>query len=514
LADPKHQSARKIAAEVLNQLDPRRSYAGPILNRLLSETDQRQRATDLVFGTLRNRTAIDTVIEAFSGRQSDQPEGLDLIKTGFAGLHGIKPASGGVERISKRILSVIRVAVFELVYSPQTPDYSIVNEAVENTKTIGGKRQIAFANAVLRQIARHITNRSAELEAAIPWRTLPQNQKSGCEFDTDFLPDPQTSPLEYLSNCFSLPKWLVENWLNEYGNQTTQQICFASNRRPSIYLRPNILKTTTQELLKKLHTANIDAEVVPDLEMIKIKSPKTVTELPGFSEGLFSVQDITAYQVIRILNPQQSWTILDLCAAPGTKTTLLAEQTGDKAEIVATDIDAERLKMLKENITRLGVNSVTILEYEKLFKNSQFSPDEVGLDQSRPRRNSKFDAVLLDAPCSNTGVLARRVEARYRITPNMIKQLAKIQRKLLGTAAEIIKKGGKICYSTCSIQRQENNKMIKDFLSDNNRFELEYEKLILPSAEGFDCDGGYITILTNKRKVNPMKSGGQARHSA
>jgi len=212
--------------------------------------------------------------------------------------------------------------------------------------------------------------------------------------------------------------------------------------------------------------------------MIKIESPRAVTQLPGFAEGLFTVQDITASQAVRILKPKSHWTILDLCAAPGTKTTQLAEATGDSAKIIATDIDSERLKKVKENNTRLGINSVDIVPYEEL-------PD------------SKFDCVLLDVPCSNTGVLARRVEVRYRIKPQAIKELAKTQSELLDTAATMLKPHGIICYSTCSIQKAENNELIKNFLSNNN-FELEFEKLTLPSAQPFDHDGGYMAIIRSK----------------
>ncbi len=213
------------------------------------------------------------------------------------------------------------------------------------------------------------------------------------------MPDPKTSPASYFSTTFSLPKWLVTDWLGEFEAELTRQICFASNRRPSIYIRPNTLKTKTQELAEKFRQADIDLEIVADESMIKIKSPRAVTQLPGFEEGLFTVQDITASQAVRILQPQAGWTILDLCAAPGTKTTQLAELTGDSAKIIATDIDSDRLKKVKENTDRLGINSVKIVAYERLQKVSA----EIGL----------FDCVLLDVPCSNTGVLAKRIEARY-----------------------------------------------------------------------------------------------------
>ncbi len=463
MVNKKPKNARVVATKVLNQFDLHRNFVKPILNQLLYETHEKQRATDLVYGTIRNQNVIDTAIATFSGRP--------------------------VHRISSKLLNIIRVAVFELVYSPATPEYSIVNEAVENTKAVSGKKQTGFVNAVLRQITRHINNRQIQLSQANLKATLAQTPLTGCEFNTCFLPDPQASQADYLNITFSLPKWLVTDWLSEFGVESARRICFASNRRPSLYIRPNILKTTVQKVAEKLYQEGVDSEIVNSESMIKVKSPKAVTNLSGFAEGLFTVQDITASQVVKIMQPQPSWTILDLCAAPGTKTTQLAEATGDLAKIIATDIDCQRLEMVKENTARLGINSVNIVPYEEIL-NSKFDP---------PPRQTKFDCILLDVPCSNTGVLAKRVEARYRLKPKAIKELTKIQAELLAKAATIIKSGGKICYSTCSIQKAENSELVKDFLQKNRSFKLESEKLILPSAgDGLDYDGGYVAILTKK----------------
>lgn len=461
----RNRSARTVAAEVLAQLEPRRNYAGPILDRLLPQTDEKQRATDLVFGTIRNRFAIDTVIATFSGRP--------------------------VKRIPTKLLNIIRLATYELVYCPETPEYSIVNEAVEAVKAIGGPKQTGFANAILRQIARHIGNRHAQLSAARPATTVPQTPLTGCEFDREFLPDPKRSSADYLSTAFSLPEWLIADWLDRFGLDRARQICLASNRRPSLYLRPNTLRTTARELAAHLRRADIDYEIVPEAEMIRIKSPQDVTQLPGFAQGLFTVQDLAASQVaklcwahLRVDGAQGPPTILDLCAAPGTKTTQLAELAGDSASIVATDIDAERLKKVQENTTRLGIKGVSIVEYEKLFKNSQFETVY-----------SKFDAVLLDVPCSNAGVLTRRPEMRFRISRNMITKLTQTQGELLERADNMLKPGGKICYSTCSIQSIENDERVRTFLAKNPGFRLELERPFLPSAEHFDHDGGYVAIM-------------------
>jgi 16S rRNA (cytosine967-C5)-methyltransferase len=452
LAGEKLKTARTIAAIVLNRFDPKRNYAGTILDKLLRQTGQKQRATDLVFGTIRNRSAIDMVIA--------------------------KLADCRIERIPAEPLNIIRIGAYELIYCPATAEYSIVNEAVDSAKAVAGKKQAGFVNAVLRQIARHIQDRQISLSGAEPQMTLPQTPSTGCEFDTLLLPEPTASPADYFSSTFSLPKWLVANWLAEFGAEKTRQICFASNRKPSIYIRPNTLKTNTYSLAEAFSQVEVNFEISTDELMIKIKGSRSVTGLPGFAEGLFTVQDVTASQPVRVLEPQPDWKILDMCAAPGTKTTQLAELTGDKAKIIATDIDSERLKKVKENTVRLGIKSVSIVAYENLEKTAV----QIGL----------FDCILLDVPCSNTGVLAKRLETRYRIRPQAITELAKTQLQLLQTAEKMIKPDGKICYSTCSIQRDENSRLVREFLK-NSKLKLKSEMLTLPSAE--DHDGGYTANL-------------------
>ncbi|UCE99027.1 MAG: methyltransferase domain-containing protein [Planctomycetota bacterium] len=455
MTSQKLKSARTIAAIVLNRFDPKYDYAGPILSEMLHQTDEKQRATDLVYGSIRNRPAIDMVI----AKLADCP----------------------TDRIQSTVLNTIRIGAYELIYCPQAPEYSIINEAVENAKIVAGEKRAGFVNAVLRQIDRHIKNRQSPLSETTTERTLPQTTTTGCEFDTEILQKPQVSPVDYFSSAFSLPRWLISDWLAEFGEEQVRQICFASNRRPGIYIRANTLKTTTQLLAEKLSQTNIDLEIV-DGSMLKIKAPQAVTELPGFTEGLFSIQDISAAQPVQLLQPKPDWTILDLCAAPGTKTTQLTEATGDKAKIIATDIDSERLKKVKENIIRLGLNSVGIIEYENL----QDAAAEIGL----------FDCILLDVPCSNTGVLSKRPEARYRISNDAIQKLTKTQTELLESAIKLLKPKGGICYSTCSIQKCENSELVKNFLQKNASFELKSERLFLPSAHKFDCDGCYVAIIT------------------
>ncbi|MBN2588669.1 MAG: methyltransferase domain-containing protein, partial [Sedimentisphaerales bacterium] len=453
MKESKKQTARFIAAQVLNKFEPKRDYASSILDNFLDKTDQRQRATDLVFGSLRNLAAIDSVINAFSGCL--------------------------VKRIQKKLLNIVRIGCYEIIYTPSTGEHSIVNEAAQNAKAIAGPKQVGFVNALLRQIIRHVTNRQTPLSQANLRQTLPQNIETGCEFESDFLPDDSKNLAEYLSIVFSLPNWLVTEWLNDFRSEKTRQICFASNRRPGFYIRPNTLKTTLQDLVTKFQEEGIEIEIIQEESLLRIKSPSMVSKLPGFNEGLFVVQDLTASLPVKLLNPKQNWKILDMCAAPGGKTTQLAETTNDSAQIFATDIDSERLTRLEENITRLGIKSVQVLKYEKIS-------------------DMKFDCILLDVPCSNTGVLAKRIETRFRIEPKTIKGITTTQTEILEQASTMLNPCGTICYSTCSIQIQENSSVVKDFLKRHNDFTLVSEKLVLPSAERFDHDGGYSAVIVKK----------------
>lgn len=449
----KPKSARTLAAELLDRIDLKSDYAGRLLEESISQTGQRQRATDLVFGTIRNRSTIDRVISAFA----DCP----------------------VKRINADILDIIRIGAYELIYCPSTADYSIVDEAVKNAKETASQKQADFVNAVLRQLSRHISCRRAALKTSVIRNTIPQNLSSGCEFDTAILPDPCSRAADYLSAAFSLPRWLVCEWLDYFGTDATRGICFASNRRPSIYLHPNILKTDADRLAESFRRAALEAELSPDGSMLRLRSPAAVTKLPGFKEGLFTIQDITACLAVGLLQPRPGWRILDMCAAPGTKTAQLAELTAEQAEIIAADIDPVRLEKVTETIRRLGLTSVRVAKYDNI--------------PSLISDGGLFDCVLLDVPCSNTGVLSRRPEVRYRIRPQTIQKLCRTQLELLQKASQLIKPGGKICYSTCSIQPQENDRLISSFLNGQSAFRLENDRLTLPSTD--DCDGGYVAII-------------------
>jgi 16S rRNA (cytosine967-C5)-methyltransferase len=462
-------SARLVAAKALDKFDKTQMqypssdgdssfYVCDILGSLLAQTEQKSRATDLVFGTVRNRRAIDLVL----GSVADTP----------------------AKRISPILVNIVRLGIYELVYRPETPEYSIINSAAENTKTIAAAKQVGFVNAVLRKVASRIRTRKINISNENIRCILPNKDGIGCQFDRRILPDPETQPDAYYNIAYSIPRWLIAEWLDQYGIDKIRQICIASNRRSSVYLRPNIIKTTAYGLAEILSAARIPYAITSDEQMLRLKQPGNITTLPGFDKGLFTVQDSSASQAVRALEPHRGWRILDLCAAPGTKTTQIAELTDDKAEIFATDIDSARLEKVKQNAQRLGLSSIKTVDYAE-FDNFA-------------KQQGPFDTVLVDVPCSNTGVMAKRPEVRLRIKQKAIEKLLQKQAELLKTAIDLTKPGGKICYSTCSIIKAENQQQIQNFLSESSNLQLVSEQLLLPVDDEFDHDGGYYAILIKK----------------
>lgn len=409
---------------------------------------------DLVLGVIRNQRTLDAVVERWSGRP-------------------------GV-RIQRSLVNVIRVAAFEAVYCPLTPLHAVVYEAVDLARRSGGRGQAGFVNAVLRQVTGHIADRQVPFAGADPLRAIPVDAGHACLFDEDLLPDPKTIPHDYLAVCFSLPAWLMQDWILRFGWESARIAVLASNRRPSVVLRPNPLKTTAEALQARLERAGIRAEA-GDREWIRLASAGQVEQMPGYSEGLFSVQDPSAGHVVEDLAPARGESILDLCSAPGGKTIQMAEQVGDQARIVATDADPDRLGKVRENVARMGLRSVTILPEAEL--------------QAYVDLHGPFDAVLLDVPCSNTGVLARRVEVRHRLRPAAIEDLARTQIGLMHRAAGFVRPGGRMVYSTCSIQSAENESVVQAFLCSRPDFSLASQRLTLPSPGPMDHDGGFVAAL-------------------
>ena len=278
---------------------------------------------------------------------------------------------------------------------------------------------------------------------------------------------------------WSHPEWLVERWRKNFCKERTQRLLEWNNTPPKTFARVNTLRTDGGKLVEKWRDENVDYDFVTrdwtgENLVFELKSHPPLSTLDSFRQGWFYIQDPSTLLAVRELDPHPDETILDLCAAPGGKTTFIAQLMKNEGSIVAHDISPDRLKLIKENCTRLGVTCADITS----TLDSQLST---------------FDRVLVDAPCSNTGVLRRRVDLRWRIQPAEIERLRATQLDLLRQAAKCLKPGGVLVYSTCSLEAEENSEVVKQFLATQAGFRLEREQELSPFGD--DVDGAFTARL-------------------
>jgi 16S rRNA (cytosine967-C5)-methyltransferase len=454
MAAPK--SARAVALDVLSVWRKGKRTAAELLDKRLCESDRPAMTTDLVYGVIRNLTLLDCVLETVAH---------------------IK-----LRHTQPNLVTLLRIGAWELIFSTEAAEYAIINEAAE----LAGKhpKQRGFVNAVLRSVQRAVEYRSAPSATFEPPRVIPLTETTGCIFDRPILPDPQEDEADYFSTLFSIPGWLIRLWLDAYDTETTRQICLGSNRSPGVIVQPNTLKTTAARLRDALEAEAAHPQLFPERNCLRIQTHRSLTELWSFQQGLFLVQDPTAAMAAEVLAPPPGSTAIDLCAAPGGKTAGLAMQMNNQGRILASDISPQRLERVAENAKRLGIGIIECMPLDEIKK-------------ALGSRN-KVHSVLLDGPCSNTGVLARRVEVRHRLTPRAVAEIAAIQDELLETAAPFVRKHGHLLYSTCSILPEENDSRVQHFLGNHPEFRLVKSILTLPAAgspETLDHDGGFLALL-------------------
>jgi 16S rRNA (cytosine967-C5)-methyltransferase len=387
---------------------------------------------ELVYGIVRHQATLDWLI----ARKTDNREQ--------------KPA----------LQNLLRLGLYQIFWLDRIPPHAAVHETVELAKQEGFGPQAGFINAILRGYLRE-SDATRKLLADLKI----SNPAAG----------------------FSQPQWLVERWQKRFGDDRTRQLLEWNNVPPKTFARVNTLKTDASKLIEKWREENVEYDFVrreflagPDLEAIifELKAHPPLTSLESFRNGWFYVQDPSTLLATLDLAPKPSETILDLCAAPGGKTTFMAQQMNNTGKIIASDVSEERLKLIEENCVRLGITCVT----------------PVSINQQPSTINeSKFDRILIDAPCSNTGVLRRRVDLRWRIKPEEISRLQHAQLDLLKGAAPQLKPGGVLVYSTCSLEPEENSVVIGEFLKAHPDFKLERERELLPFVD--NVDGAYVARL-------------------
>ena len=345
--------------------------------------------------------------------------------------------------------TLLRLGLYQIFWLARIPNHAAVHETVEEAKRSGFGPQAGFVNALLRGYIRELD--ATKLALADLRNSQPH--------------------LGY-----SHPEWLVQRWLSRFGADSTRQLLEWNNTPPHTFARVNTLKGDAGSLLTQWRDENVEYDFVrrdwiEENLAFELKSHPPLHRLASFQQGRFYVQDPSTLLAVSLLEPHPGESVLDLCAAPGGKLGYLAQLMRNEGRLVAHEPAPDRIKFLEENRTRLG------LECEITAT----------LDQG------KYDRILIDAPCSNTGVMRRRVDLRWRIQPAEIERLRNTQLKLLQQAKEFLKPSGSIVYSTCSLEPEENADLIKQFLAQNPGWTLDVERSLLPFRD--QVDGAYVASL-------------------
>ncbi|MGA2866078.1 MAG: 16S rRNA (cytosine(967)-C(5))-methyltransferase RsmB [Verrucomicrobiota bacterium] len=347
--------------------------------------------------------------------------------------------------------NLLRLGLYQVFWLDRIPNHAAVYETVELARRNGLGPQAAFVNALLRGYLRQF-DATRQLLAQLK----------------------VTQP--HLG--YSHPDWLAARWRNRWGADRAAQLMEWNNTTPGTFARLNTLKADPAMLLARWRQEDVQYEPVcrdwvEENRVFELKSHPPLARLPSFQQGLFYVQDPSTLLAPQELAPQPGETVLDLCAAPGGKLSCLAQLMRNQGRLVAHDTAPERLKLIRENCARLGITCVTL--------------------EPRPATLGAFDRILVDAPCSDTGVLRRRVDLRWRIRPEAIARQRTAQLALLRQAAPLLRPGGQLVYSTCSLEPEENQEVVRQFLEGHPGLKLERQRELLPFAD--HVDGAYVARI-------------------
>jgi 16S rRNA (cytosine967-C5)-methyltransferase len=440
-SEAKRGSVRQLASEILRKVESRDAFADILLDDAYrkSALPDRDRAllTELVYGTLRWRGKIDAQLTRQLRRPLNDSEVF--------------------------IRNLLRVTVYQLLFLDKIPDYAAVDEAVRLAKTHNGRKVAGFVNGVLRNVLRD------------------RERVAGSE--------PPSDSTTALAIEVSHPEWLVRRWIEEFGREEAVALMLANNQKPPLVVRANTMKTTREELLKLFRQNGITAEPSRwSPQGVSISGGPAVMRMPGFEEGLFQVQAEASQHIGYLLSPKSGEHVLDACAAPGGKTTHLAELMGDTGEVLATDRSARGVRKIIESAARLGLKSI---QSRCVDITHESSPSD------RP-----FDRILVDAPCSGLGTLRAHPEIKWRRNEADIARLSGVQSELLNRVADRLKPAGVLVYSTCTLSRAENEAVVEDFLKRHSGFELEDAAEHLPDEAKSLVQRRYFRALPHRHNTD------------
>jgi 16S rRNA (cytosine967-C5)-methyltransferase len=343
-----------------------------------------------------------------------------------------------IDEMKSSLKNILRLGVYDMIFMDSTPDYAAINESVEIAKYRLGSRTGDLTNAILRNLQRDIDN----------------------------LPKPSFEDrTKLIATTFSHPEWLVKRWVNRFGEREAFQLMQANNKRPVYYVRVNNLRTKTENFKLRMTKHDIDFQESDWLPgYFQVDSVAPFISKGWLDKGFCQIQDIAAGFAPYLLDPQPGETTYDLCAAPGTKSILMSDLMNGEGDILAVDVSSERLDKLAESALSNKAENIRVRRADVT---------ELELDEA--------DAVLIDAPCTGTGVLSKRADLRWRRDQESLDNAVERQANLLDSAAKMVKKDGRLVYSTCSLEEEENIEQVMSFLDRHENFEMQ-------SVEGYVPD--------------------------
>ena len=428
------EKARKICVDMLEVVFNKNAYSNIVLRQTLNKNkiDDKDKGliTEIVYGTIKYKYTIDTILNNFLKK--------------------------GIKSLDSYVLNILRITVYQIKFLDKIPNFAAVNEAVEiakKEKSVGASKLV---NGVLRNYLRNL--------------------------DKKYYNDKNL--VETLCFKYSYDKWLVNMLIKQYGNEIAEDILKGLNERPAVTVRVNNLKTDYDEAFSNLQEYGYDVEegyICP--EAIVINKGKSIEKNPLFKEGKITVQDESAMLVAPSIDAKEGATVLDLCSAPGGKTTHISEIMNNTGIVKAFDIHENKLSLVKENAKRLGINNISCAEMDA----SKFNKE---LENSA-------DMVLIDVPCSGLGIIRKKPEIKYTKDIKSTKDIVAIQKKIMENAAKYVKKEGTLLYSTCTINKEENEKNINWFIKKFPEYKVE--PLFYGNMSNIIYnENGTVTILPNK----------------
>lgn len=401
------KSGRQIAAEALLRVETSKGYSNIVLDRLLQPDGTAARERAFASALFYGVLEKKITLDYVIGRYSSLP----------------------VEKMDPLVRQLLRIAVYQIVYMDSVPAPAAVHESVELAKGLGKGRASGFVNGVLRSFLR-----------------------GGGEIH---LPEPADDPIKWLSLTYSVPQRLIQLWKKQYPQEDLETLLQGMTSRAPLFARVNTCRVSAQVLCARLREEQVEAELFPGWEnCLLLRHTGSLEAVKAFQEGLFHIQDLSSQICASALDVRPGMRVLDCCAAPGGKTFTLAQRMEDEGEIVATDLYPQKVKIIRAEAQRLGLGCIRA-------SSADASVYSVSL--------GRFDRVLCDAPCSGLGIIRRKPEIRYK-NLDTLRDLPAVQYKILQSAAQYVKEGGRLIYSTCTLNRRENDEITQRFLKEHPDF--------------------------------------------